>query len=128
MSPLVLAAAVSIIIGFLASLLIQQVMRHLLGVRSQWLLTLSATMLTAGACGVCFWLTQTNLDPKSSAYFLKMFGGSLAAALAAGVLAFRFNIHGEEGNHLSWAASIAMTCLVAFPILGILSLLHLVSS
>lgn len=128
MSPLVLAASVSIIVGFFASLLIQQIMRHLLGLRAQWLLTVSATMLTAGACGVCFWLTQGNLDPKSSTYFLKILGSSLAAALAAGVLAFRFNIHGEEGNHLGWAASFAMTCLVAFPILGVLSLLHLVSS
>jgi len=120
--------AISFVLGFLASFAVQQAMKLFLGLRAHWLHTLLATMLTAAVCGLCFSLTTQNYDLKSSTYFLRVFATTLAAALATGLLSFRFNIHGDQGDRPSWLASLGMTVLSAGPILVILSLLYLVNS
>jgi hypothetical protein len=125
---MVINLAISLVLGFLASFVVQQAMKLFLGLRAHWLHTLIATMLTAAVCGLCFSLTLENYDLKSSTYFLRVLGSTIAASLATGVLSFRFNIHGDQGDRPSWLASLGLTGLVAAPILVILSLFYLVNS
>ena len=127
MDPNVINLALSFIFGFLGSFVVQKAMSLFLGLRAHWLHTLAATLLTAGVCGVCFILTSGNLDPKSSAYFPTIFASTVLASIATGTLVIRFNIHGDQGDHPSWAASLGMTALIVVPLLGIMSLLQLVS-
>ena len=125
---LVINVALALFLGFLASLLIQQLMKLFLGLRANWLLIFIATSLAAGVCAVCFSLAAQNFDPKSSTYFLRIFGSSLATSTICGLVGFRLNVHSDHGDHLSWGASLAMTAVAVLPVLGILSLLHLVSA
>jgi hypothetical protein len=125
---MVINLGISLVIGFFASFVVQQAMKLFLGLRAHWLHTLIATMLTAGVCGLSFALTLQNYDGKSSTYFLRVLATAIGASLATGILSFRFNIHGDQGDHPSWPASLGMTALVAAPILIILSLLYLVNS
>lgn len=125
---MVINLGISLVLGFFASFVVQQAMKLFLGLRAHWLHTLIATMLTSGVCGLSFALTLENYDGKSSTYFLRVLATTIGASLATGVLSFRFNIHGDQGDRPSWPASLGMTTLVAAPILIILSLLYLVSS
>ncbi len=125
---MVINLVISFVLGFFASFVVQQAMKLFLGLRAHWLHTLIATMLTAAVCGLCFSLTGQNYDLNSSTYFVRVLATTLAASLATGILSFRFNIHGDQGDHPSWLASLGMTALVAGPILIILSLLYLVNS
>jgi hypothetical protein len=125
---MVINLGISLVLGFLVSFAVQQAMKLFLGLRAHWMHTFIATMLTAGVCGLSFSLALENYDPDSSTYFLRAFGTAVAASLATGVLSFRFNIHGDQGDHPSWLASLGLTALVGGPIIVILSLLHLVSS
>ncbi len=125
---MVINIAISVVLGFLASFVVQLAMKLFLGLRAHWLHTLIATMLTAGVFGLSFSLTLENYDEKSSTYFLRVLATAIAASFATGVLSFRFNIHGDQGDRPSWLASLGMTALVAGPVLVILSLFYLVNS
>ncbi len=120
--------AISLVLGFLASFVVQQAMKLFLGLRAHWMHTLIATMLTAGVCGLSFSLAVENYEPKSSTYFLRVFATTLAVSFATGVISFRFNIHGDQGEPPGWLASLGMTALSAGPALVILSLMLLESS
>jgi|GEM_PF-5680766 hypothetical protein len=119
--------AIGLVLGLLASLVIQQILRHLLGIRANWLLTLIASELTSGVFALVFVLGAQGFDPKASFYLAKVLGCSVGAATLAGLVGFRFNIHGSEGDHPSWPAALALTVLVVAPTFIILTLLHLVS-
>ena len=125
---MVINLALSFIFGFFGSFVVQKAMSLFLGLRAHWLHTLAATLLTAGVCGACFILTSENFDPKSSTYFLRVFACTLLAATATGTLVIRFNIHGDQGDQPSWAAALGMTALIVVPLLGLMSLIHLVST
>lgn len=119
--------AIGLVLGLLTSLVVQQILRHLLGIRANWLLTLIASELTSGVFALVFALADQAFDPKAPFFLAKVLGCAVAAATAAGLVGFRFNIHGSEGNHPSWPAALALTALVVAPTFVILTLLHLVS-
>lgn len=125
---MVINLVIGLVLGFLASLFVQQILHHLLGIRANWFLTFAASALASGVFALAFSLASQNFDPKGSFYLGKVLACAVATSTAAGLVGFRLNIHGSDGNHPSWPAALTLTALVIAPVLVVLTLLHLVSS
>ena len=112
----------------IASLFVQQIFKRILGLRAQWLHTVTAAMLANLVFGMVFTLLEGKFDPKGAYFLPRILACAVAASLAAGVPAFRFNVHGDEGENPGWKSSLAMTAVVIAPGFFLLSLLNMVSS
>lgn len=128
MRAIVINIALCASLGLIASLIVHQIFKRVLGLRAQWLHTVSAAVLATLVFGMVFTLLEGQFDPKGAYVLPRILAGALAAALAAGTPAFRFNVHGEEGEHPGWKTSLAMTAVVVAPGFFLLSLLNMVSS
>jgi hypothetical protein len=128
MRTIVINAALCASLGLIASLVAQQIFKYLLGLRALWLHTVTAAVFANIVFGVVFALLEGQFDPKTSYVLPRILACAVAAALAAGVPAVRFIVHGDQGDHPGWKASFAIAAVVITPGFLLLSLLHMVSS
>ncbi len=128
MRAIVINIALCSALGLIASLVVQQIFKHFLGLRALWLHVVTAAVLANLVFGMVFTLLEGQLDPKGSFILPRILACAVTAAMVAGAPAFRFNVHGDKGDHPGWKASFAMTAVVIAPGFFLLSLLNMVSS